>query len=102
MSRMDIQAVLEVTKIGSRSALWSRIDVGEFPHPVAMSEGGHYWDSGAVRQAIEIIRAPWPDEPLPREKPQPRPPASTREKPQPPARTRERKDDARSETRESE
>ena len=97
MSRMNSRAVLAVAKVGSLAALWSRIDAGTFPRPVAEQLGGPVWDSAEVRQAIKIIRAPGPDEPLVKPKePQ------KREQPQPPSRTRERKDPPRTETRKSE
>ena len=88
MSRMNSRAALEAAKVGSLAALWSRIDAGTFPRPVAEQLGGPLWDSNEVYRAIAIKPAP---EPKQREQP-----------PQPSSRTRERKDPTRTETRKSE
>ena len=88
MSRMDESSVLFASGAGSVSALWSRIDAGMFPRPSVVSTAGLLWDPEEVQMAI-TIHPPPPADP------------EQREQPQPPAKTRERKDDARTETRES-
>lgn len=99
MSHMNSRAVLDAANFGSTAALWSRIDAGTFPRPVAMSARGDYqWDAEAVIRAIAIHRAPGPDEPLVK----PSEPKK-REKPTPEKTvTRERKDPKQTETRTSE
>ena len=85
MGLMTETSVLRATQLGSTLALWARIDTGELPRPVAMSAGVRYWDHGEVLRAIEIIRAPGPDEPLKREQPTPEQ-TDTREQKDPPRR----------------
>ena len=88
MGLMNGLDALAAAKIGSVAALWARIDAGVFPRPIVNSSGfGFLWDEAEVLRAIVIKKDPEPDK---------------REQPQPPARTRERKDEARTETRESE
>ncbi len=90
MSLMTETGVLRETQVGSIMALWTRIDAGAFPRPVAMSAGVRYWDQGEVLRAIEIIRAPGPDEPLKRDQPTPEQSpeqTDTREQKDPPRRT---------------
>ena len=84
---LSSRTVLAAAKVGSLSALWARIDAGEFPRPVTRRAGELYWDAEDVRRAVSIKPAPAPEQ---------------REQPQPPSRTRERKDSPRTETRESE
>ena len=88
MSHMNGLAVLAALRIGSLNALWSRIDAGTFPRPVAMSaRGDHQWDAEDIRRFVAIYPPVAPQK---------------REQPQPPSRTRERKDPPRTETRKSE
>ena len=58
MSRMTSSAVLAAAKVGSLSALWTRIDAGVFPRPVAFSDGASDWDAVAVRHAIAVNPSP--------------------------------------------
>ena len=46
--------MLAAAKVGSLSALWTRIDAGVFPRPVAFSDGASDWDAVAVRHAIAV------------------------------------------------
>ena len=91
MSLMTEIGVLRETQVGSIMAVWDQDWCrGAFPRPVAMSAGVRYWDQGEVLRAIEIIRAPGPDEPLKREQPTPEQSpdqTDTREQKDPPRRT---------------
>ena len=58
MSRMTSAAVIAAAKVGSLSALWTRIDAGVFPRPVAFSAGASDWDAVAVRHAIAVNPSP--------------------------------------------
>ena len=91
MSRMNSRAVFEAAKVGSLAALWSRIDAGTFPPPSSLFSGERYWNASAVATYAEAL-AKLKDTVV----------SQAREQPQPPTTTRERKDDPRTQTRESE